>query len=139
MVTDIGGLGDKSFNDLSYAGLERAKKELGVEIKAVSSKAMTDYDSNIAQLGNAKYDVIFCVGFLMSDAISKAATAFPDVDFGGIDIYNAGTQPNQLGQGHRGRSPDQQGKRDRLRRRHADPAGPEVRGRLHRGRQVGQP
>jgi basic membrane protein A len=97
MVTDIGGLGDKSFNDLSYAGLVKAQKDLGVEIKAVSSKAMTDYDSNIAQLGNAKFDVVFCVGFLMTDAISKAATAFPDVKFGGIDIYNAGTQPNQLG------------------------------------------
>jgi basic membrane protein A len=97
MVTDIGGLGDKSFNDLSYAGLEKAKAELGVEIKAVSSKAMTDYDSNIAQLANAKYDVIFCVGFLMTDAISKAATDFPDVKFGGIDIYNAGSQANQLG------------------------------------------
>jgi basic membrane protein A len=97
MVTDIGGLGDKSFNDLSYAGLVKAQKDLGVEIKAVSSKAMTDYDSNIAQLANAKFDVVFCVGFLMTDAISKAATAFPDVKFGGIDIYNAGTQPNQLG------------------------------------------
>jgi basic membrane protein A len=97
MVTDIGGLGDKSFNDLSYAGLQKAEKDLGVEIKAVSSKAMTDYDSNIALLANDKYEVIFCVGFLMGDAISKAATDFPSVKFGGIDIFNAGTQPNQLG------------------------------------------
>jgi basic membrane protein A len=97
MVTDIGGLGDKSFNDLSYAGLQKAETDLGVEIKAVSSKAMTDYDSNIALLANDKFDVIFCVGFLMSDAISKAATTYPDVDFGGIDIFNAGTQPNQVG------------------------------------------
>jgi len=97
MVTDIGGLGDKSFNDLSWAGLQQAEKDLGVEVKAVSSKAMTDYDSNIAQLANAKYDVVFCVGFLMTDAISKAATAFPDVKFAGIDIFNAGTQANQVG------------------------------------------
>ncbi|HEX9093945.1 MAG TPA: BMP family ABC transporter substrate-binding protein, partial [Coriobacteriia bacterium] len=97
MVTDIGGLGDKSFNDLSWAGLQKAEKELGVEVKAISSKAMTDYDSNLAQLGNAKYDVIFAVGFLMTDAISKAATAYPDIKFGGIDIYNAGAQPNQVG------------------------------------------
>jgi basic membrane protein A len=86
MVTDIGGLGDKSFNDLSWAGLQKAEKDLGVEVTSISSKAMTDYDSNIAQLANAKFNAIFCVGFLMQDAISKAATAFPDVKFGGIDI-----------------------------------------------------
>jgi basic membrane protein A len=97
MVTDIGGLGDKSFNDLSYAGLQKAEKDLGVEIKAVSSKAMTDYDSNIAQLANAKFNVVFCVGFLMTDAISKAATDFPSVNFAGIDIYNGGPKPNQVG------------------------------------------
>ena len=97
MVTDIGGLGDKSFNDLSYAGLQRAEKDLGVEIKAVSSKAMTDYDSNIALLANDKFDIVFCVGFLMSDAISKAATAFPDVKFGGIDIYNSTPAANIVG------------------------------------------
>jgi basic membrane protein A len=97
MVTDIGGLGDKSFNDLSWAGLQKAEKELGIEVKAISSKAMTDYDSNIAQLGNAKYDAIFCVGFLMSDAISKAATAFPDSTFGGIDIFIAKPAANEAG------------------------------------------
>jgi basic membrane protein A len=97
MVTDIGGLGDKSFNDLSWAGLQKAEKDLGVEVKAVASKAMTDYDSNIAQLANAKYDVIFCVGFLMTDAISKAATAFPDTKFGGIDIFLAAPAPNEVG------------------------------------------
>lgn len=98
MVTDIGGLGDKSFNDLSWEGLQRAEKELGVEVKAISSKAMTDYDSNIAQLANAKYDAIFCVGFLMTDAISKAATTFPDVKaFGGIDIFMDKPAPNEVG------------------------------------------
>lgn len=97
MVTDIGGLGDKSFNDLSYAGLQRAEKDLGVEIKAVSSKAMTDYDSNIALLANDKFDVVFCVGFLMTDAISKAATTFPDTKFGGIDIFIEKPAPNEVG------------------------------------------
>ena len=36
MVTDIGGLGDKSFNDLSWAGLEKAKADLGIETKVLS-------------------------------------------------------------------------------------------------------
>ena len=97
MVTDIGGLGDKSFNDLSWAGLQRAEKELNVEVKAISSKAMTDYDSNIAQLANAKYDGIFAVGFLMTDAINKASTTFPDVKFGGIDIFIEKPAANEVG------------------------------------------
>lgn len=97
MVTDIGGLGDKSFNDLSYAGLQKAETDLGVEIKAVSSKAMTDYDSNIALLANDKFDVVFCVGFLMTDAIGKASKAFPASKFGGIDIFVEKPEANEVG------------------------------------------
>ena len=85
MVTDIGGLGDKSFNDLSYAGLQKAKTDLGADIKVLESKAPTDYESNITNLANAGYSPIFAVGFLMTDTVSKMSTAYPDVTFGGID------------------------------------------------------
>jgi basic membrane protein A len=85
MVTDIGGLGDKSFNDLSYAGLQKANKDLGVQIKVLESKAPTDYESNLTNLANAGYNPIFAVGFLMQDTVSKVSTAYPDVTFGGID------------------------------------------------------
>ncbi len=77
MVTDIGGLGDKSFNDLSNAGLERAKSELGVETKVLESKAPTDYESNLTQLASAGYSPIFAVGFLMTDTVAKVSTATP--------------------------------------------------------------
>lgn len=86
MVTDVGGLGDKSFNDLSYAGLQRAEKDLGVEIKVLESKEPTDYENNITELVNAGFDPIFAVGFLMSDTVKKVAPANSDVTFGGIDI-----------------------------------------------------
>jgi basic membrane protein A len=85
MVTDIGGLGDKSFNDLSYAGLQKAQKDLGVQIKVLESKAPTDYESNLTNLANAGYNPIFAVGFLMQDTVSKVSTANPDVMIGGID------------------------------------------------------
>jgi len=87
MVTDIGGLGDKSFNDLSYAGLQRAEEELGVEIQVVESKAATDYENNINQLAGAGFDPIFAVGFLMTDTVIKLAPEFSDIMFGGIDIF----------------------------------------------------
>src|SRR5215210_1104610 len=43
MVTDIGGLDDRSFNQSAYEGLKRAESELGAEIRAVTSKSNADY------------------------------------------------------------------------------------------------
>ena len=97
MVTDIGGLGDKSFNDLSYTGLQRANKELGVQIKVLESKEPTDYESNLTQLANNGYNPIFAVGFLMTDTVSKVSTATPDVTYAGIDEFFAPTVPNVVG------------------------------------------
>jgi basic membrane protein A and related proteins len=97
MVTDVGGLGDKSFNDLSYAGLQRAQKELGVQIKVLESKQITDYESNLSELAGAGYSPIFAVGFLMTDAVTKESTAFPSVNFGGIDEFFTNPPANVVG------------------------------------------
>lgn len=97
MVTDIGGLGDKSFNDLSAQGLDRAKSELGVETTVLESKEAADYESNIEQLVTAGYSPIFAVGFLMTDTVSKVSTTYPDVNFGGIDEFFGTPIPNVVG------------------------------------------
>jgi len=97
MVTDVGGLGDESFNDLSYAGLQRAESELGVEIQVLESKEQTDYESNINQLATSGFNPIFAVGFLMTDTVIKVAPQFPDVTFGGIDIFFDPIDKNVLG------------------------------------------
>ncbi|KAF0209178.1 MAG: BMP family ABC transporter substrate-binding protein [Actinomycetota bacterium] len=97
MVTDVGGLGDKSFNDGAFQGLERAKAELGVEIKVLESKEITDYESNIDQLATAGFSPIFAVGFLMTDTVSKMSTAFPDVQFGGVDEFFDPVPANVVG------------------------------------------
>ncbi|MDA3936132.1 MAG: BMP family ABC transporter substrate-binding protein [Actinomycetota bacterium] len=97
MVTDTGGLGDKSFNDLSYAGLEQAEAELGVSIKALESNEIADYEPNVDDLVAADYDVIFTVGFLMTDVTDKKAAEYPDVFFGGIDQFSAEPAMNQAG------------------------------------------
>ena len=85
MVTDIGGLGDKSFNDLSAAGLQKAQTDLGVETRVLTSKAPTDYESNLTQLASAGFSPVFAVGFLMTDTVAKVATTTPNVIYGGID------------------------------------------------------
>ncbi len=97
MVTDVGGLGDKSFNDLSYEGLKRAEEELGVEIKVLESKEITDYESNIDQLANAGYSPIFAVGFLMTDTVAKLAPQYPDTQFGGVDEFFDNPPANVVG------------------------------------------
>ncbi len=87
MVTDVGGLGDKTFNDGTYEGLLRAERELGVEIRALESNEIADYEPNIDQLANAGFDVIFTVGFLMTDTTIVKGPEYPDVVFGGIDQF----------------------------------------------------
>lgn len=101
MVTDIGGLGDKSFNDLSYAGLQKAQQDLGVDIKVLESKEIADYESNISQLAQAGYNPIFAVGFLMTDTVSKESTAFPSTNFAGVDEFFDPVPKNVVGLGFR--------------------------------------
>lgn len=92
MVTDIGGLGDQSFNDSAYAGLKLAESKLGAEVKVLQSKKMEDYVPNLRSLADQKYDMIWAIGFLMTDAVNEVAAQYPEIKFGIIDSVVA--QPN---------------------------------------------
>jgi basic membrane protein A and related proteins len=85
MVTDIGGLDDRSFNQSAYEGLQRAESELGAEIRAVTSKSNADYVPNLSTLARQQYDLVIAVGFLMGEATEKVANQFPNVNFAIID------------------------------------------------------
>ncbi len=86
MVTDVGGIDDKSFNTSAWKGLEAAKAEnSNVDIKYVASKAEADYEPNLTQYVNQKCDFILAVGGLMGDATSKIAKANPDQQFAIVD------------------------------------------------------
>jgi basic membrane protein A len=89
MVTDIGGLNDRSFNALAYKGLQQAKSQLGADIRVVTSKSNADYVPNLSSLARQKYDLVVAVGFLMADATSKVAKAFPGTKFAIIDYSQA--------------------------------------------------
>jgi basic membrane protein A and related proteins len=90
LVTDIGGLNDRSFNQLANEGLERAKSELGVEGRVLTSESDADYVPNLSSLAQQKYDLVIGVGFLMSDAMNTVATKFPDTNFAIIDFPQSG-------------------------------------------------
>jgi basic membrane protein A and related proteins len=85
LVTDIGGLNDRSFNALANKGLEDSKSKLGVEGRVLISKSNADYVPNLSTLAQQKYDLVIAVGFLMADATEKVAKKFPDVKFAIID------------------------------------------------------
>jgi basic membrane protein A and related proteins len=85
LVTDIGGLNDRSFNQSAYQGLKRAEADLGAEIRVVPSKQNSDYVPNLTSLARQKYDLIVAVGFLMGEATEKVANAFPQTNFAIID------------------------------------------------------
>ncbi|MDC7223184.1 MAG: BMP family ABC transporter substrate-binding protein, partial [Spirochaetales bacterium] len=87
MATDVGGLGDGSFNDGSYAGIQKAEADGIAEARVVESKQMTDYVPNLSGLAEDGADVVFAVGFLMADAIIEAAQNNPDTSYAGIDIW----------------------------------------------------
>jgi basic membrane protein A len=86
LVTDVGGVNDKSFNQSSWKGVQDAMKEFGIEGRFVESKQPTDYEKNIDQFVNEGYNPIITVGFLMGDATRVKAKQYPHVRFLIIDF-----------------------------------------------------
>jgi basic membrane protein A len=86
VVTDIGGLNDRSFNFLANKGLEDAKSELGVEGRVLISKSNGDYVPNLTTLATQQFDLSVSVGFLMGDATNTVASKFPDAKFAIVDF-----------------------------------------------------
>jgi basic membrane protein A len=89
MVTDIGGLNDRSFNAAAYTGLKESKSQLGTDIRVLTSSSNADYVPNLSTLARQKYDLVIGVGFLMADAVEKVAKSFPNTKFAIIDSSQA--------------------------------------------------
>jgi basic membrane protein A and related proteins len=89
LVTDIGGLNDRSFNALANKGLNDAKSQLGAEGRVITSDSNSDYVPNLSTLAQQKYDLVIGVGFLMAEAVNTVAKKFPDTKFAVIDVSQA--------------------------------------------------
>ena len=92
MVTDIGGLGDKSFNDSAHRGLLEAQTRLGAHVTVLQSHAFTDYEPNLSTLAQEGNALVVAVGYLMHDAVDSVAPRFPNSRFAIID--SVVDQPN---------------------------------------------
>ena len=86
LITDAGQLNDRGFNQLAFQGVQRAKQELGVEVRVVESRSAAEYVPNMTTLARQGYDLIIGVGFAQGDAVDRAATAFPDTKFVIVDV-----------------------------------------------------
>ena len=89
LVTDIGGLNDKSFNHLADVGLEKAKTDFKIQADVKESKSGDDYVPNLTDFATKNYDLVIGVGFLMQEAVGTVSGQFPNIHFAIID--GAGT------------------------------------------------
>lgn len=85
LVFDIGGRGDKSFNDAAYAGLEAAQKELGIQFTTLETSEGADREAQLRQLAAGPAQLVLGVGFLFTDDIKALAAEFPDKKFACVD------------------------------------------------------
>lgn len=85
IVLDVGGLGDQSFNDSAFAGLQRANEEFSTGEEYLESGGETDYVNNLVQFSDNQFSPVFAVGFLMTDAVTQTAPQYPDTNYAIID------------------------------------------------------
>lgn len=85
-VTDVGGVDDKSFNQLAFEGAQAAEERFGWEARVVESVQETDYEPNINSfISQGDCELIVTVGFLLADATATAAEANPEQNFAIVD------------------------------------------------------
>jgi basic membrane protein A len=89
LSTDTGGLNDRSFNHLAYVGLQRAKTQLGVDIRVVTAASSSDYIPNLSALAQQGYNLVIGVGFTEIDATKAVAKQYPKTHFAIVDVSNA--------------------------------------------------
>jgi basic membrane protein A and related proteins len=94
MVTDIGQLEDKSFNEFSWKGVQDGAAAIGAPApKNIVTKDIADYKQNIQSFVDQKYDIIVTVGFLIGTETLAAAKANPNIQFFGVDQFVADPVP----------------------------------------------
>ncbi|MBS1714807.1 MAG: BMP family ABC transporter substrate-binding protein [Armatimonadetes bacterium] len=85
IVFDTGGLGDKSFNDSAWRGMQQAEKELGVTVMKVESSKVSDYTQNLQKMADEGAGIVIGVGITMRTALEQAAANSPQTKFVSID------------------------------------------------------
>lgn len=85
IVLDVGGLGDRSFNDGAYRGAIRAEHELGARIRLIEPSEGTDREAGLRLLAAEHVDLVIGVGFIFTDDITQLAKEYPTTNFAAVD------------------------------------------------------
>lgn len=100
LVFDVGGKDDRSFNDAAWRGVQRATRELGVEVYTLEPSDGADREAGLRQMAMRKVDLVIGVGFIFSADLERLAREFPAVKFAGVDYAPTApdaTPPNLAG------------------------------------------
>lgn len=99
LVFDIGGRGDKSFNDSAYRGLEQAREAWGIHFEVLEPAEGSDRETGLREYASQGFDLVIGVGFMFSDDIEKMAREYPAVKFACVDYtleFDAAGNEKQL-------------------------------------------
>jgi basic membrane protein A len=95
MVTDVGGINDQSFNQGAWNGLQAfGKANPDVLVKYLESTQPSDYSPNLNQFASSSYNLVWAIGYLMADAVTASAKAYPNVNFAIVDDAISPTPSN---------------------------------------------
>lgn len=97
LVTDVGEVDDKSFNQSAWEGVQQAAKDLGANVQYIETGDAKDYGANIDLFANDNYDVIVTVGFALGEATGAAAAKYPEINFIGVDQFQGEAMDNYAG------------------------------------------
>jgi basic membrane protein A and related proteins len=97
LVTDIGKVNDKSFNQSAWKGIQQAASELGATVNYIETVDRRDHEKNIAVFGDAGYDVIVTSGSEFTDITREAAALYPNTKFIGVDQFQTDAISNVAG------------------------------------------
>jgi basic membrane protein A len=86
LVTDVGRLNDRSFNQLAYQGLLRAERRLRIRKQVFESRSPADYTPNLRQGATTGSALTIAVGFLLANDLNTVAQQYPQRNFAIIDF-----------------------------------------------------
>lgn len=86
LVTDIGKIDDRTFNEFAYKGMIQAAHEFALSSAFIETQQPTDYEKNMEQFVTAGYEMIITVGFMLGDATRKVAQKYPQSKFAIVDF-----------------------------------------------------
>ncbi len=97
LVTDVGEVDDKSFNQSAWEGAQAGAAAVGGTADYIETQDAKDYAANIGEFAEQGYDVIVTVGFALGQATAEAAAEYPDVNFIGVDQFQGEAVPGVAG------------------------------------------